>query len=144
MMEWIEMAVQATAKVAKTEDRTIASDIVRPRRLLNLEGAAALGFGIVAFAQIDVTWWLFGILLLAPDLSMLTIPLGKRISSFSYNVFHTYASPALLGLVGFLIDEKLPLAIAAIWVCHIGLDRTIGYGLKYAGKEFKETHIQEV
>ena len=138
------MSTQATTSIPETADRTLAIDLVRPRRLLNLEGAAALGFGIVAFSQLDVTWWLFGLLLLAPDLSMLAIPLGKRVSAFSYNVFHTYASPAMLALAGFLAGENLLLAIAAIWVCHIGLDRTIGYGLKYAARDFKETHIQQV
>jgi hypothetical protein len=138
------MAIQTTTPVARSVDEPAVSDLVQPRRFLNLEGATALGFGIVVFAQLDVTWWLFGLLLLAPDLSMLTIPLGKRISSFSYNIFHTYGSPALLALAGFLLDEHLLIAIAAIWVCHIGLDRSIGYGLKYAGKEFKETHIQQV
>jgi hypothetical protein len=33
-------------------------------------------------------------------------------------------------------------AIAVIWAAHIGMDRMIGYGLKYAGGDFKETHIQ--
>lgn len=138
------MVSQATTPVAEKVDQSPVTDIAPPRRLLNGEGAAALGFGIVTFSQLDVTWWLFGILLLAPDLSMLTLPLGKRISSFSYNIFHTYASPALLALGGYLLDENLLIAIAAIWVCHIGLDRTIGYGLKYASKAFKETHLQQV
>ena len=138
------MAMQATSSIPETVDQTVATDVVKPRRLLNIEGMAALGFGMVAFWQLDVTWWLFGLLLLAPDLSMLTIPLGKRVSAFSYNVFHTYASPAILALAGFLASENLLLAIAAIWVCHIGLDRTLGYGLKYAARDFKETHIQQV
>lgn len=137
------MAMNIATPVERAVPQTVATDIVQPRRLLNLEGASALGFGVVAFSLLDVTWWLFPILILAPDLSMLTLPLGKRISSFSYNLFHTYTSPAILALAGFLLDENLLIAIAAIWVCHIGLDRTIGYGLKYAGKEFNETHIQQ-
>jgi hypothetical protein len=138
------MVSQATTPIAENVNQSPVADIAPPRRLLNVEGAAALGFGIVAFAQLDVTWWLFGILLLAPDLSMLTLPLGKRVSAFSYNLFHTYTGPALLALAGYLLDENLLIAIAAIWVCHIGLDRMIGYGLKYAGKAFNETHLQQV
>jgi hypothetical protein len=33
--------------------------------------------------------------------------------------------------------------IALIWLAHIGLDRMLGYGLKYP-TEFKDTHMQHV
>jgi hypothetical protein len=32
------------------------------------------------------------------------------------------------------------LSIALIWVAHIGFDRALGYGLKYA-TAFKHTHL---
>jgi len=38
---------------------------------------------------------------------------------------------ALLPL-GFATAEPLTLSIAIIWLGHIGIDRALGYGLKYA------------
>ena len=33
--------------------------------------------------------------------------------------------------------------VSLIWICHIGMDRMIGYGLKYP-LSFKNTHLQRV
>jgi Domain of unknown function (DUF4260) len=35
------------------------------------------------------------------------------------------------------------MAVALIWFAHIGMDRTVGYGLKYP-TSFKDTHLQRV
>ena len=35
------------------------------------------------------------------------------------------------------------LALALIWLTHIGVDRAVGYGLKYPSG-FKDTHLQRV
>jgi hypothetical protein len=49
--------------------------------------------------------------------------------------------PLLLGLLAFLAGQT-PLVLGAlIWLAHIGMDRTIGYGLKYP-TAFKDTHLQ--
>ena len=37
----------------------------------------------------------------------------------------------------------LALAPDLIWIVHIGVDRTLGYGLKYP-TDFKDTHLQRV
>jgi len=34
-------------------------------------------------------------------------------------------------------------AISLIWIAHIGIDRVLGYGLKYP-TAFKDTHLQKV
>jgi hypothetical protein len=125
-----------------TSEIDASTDIVRPRLLLRLEGAAVLMAGIAVYSQLDVTWWLFVALCLAPDIAFLGLPFGKRIGTFAYNTLHTYILPALLAIAGLALDENLVVAIAVIWAAHIGMDRMIGYGLKYAGGDFKETHIQ--
>jgi hypothetical protein len=38
---------------------------------------------------------------------------------------------------------SLGIWIALIWAAHIGMDRMLGFGLKYP-TEFKETHLQRV
>lgn len=57
-----------------------------------------------------------------------------------YNLGHTYLSPATLGLIGYLVQRDLLYLLAAIWVAHIGLDRMLGYGLKYS-HTFGATHL---
>jgi hypothetical protein len=37
----------------------------------------------------------------------------------------------------------VPVQIALIWLAHLGLDRMLGYGLKYP-TEFNDTHLQRL
>ncbi len=53
---------------------------------------------------------------------------------------HTYISPLVLGTVGVLADVSLAVLLALIWTAHIGFDRVLGYGLKYA-TAFGDTHL---
>ncbi len=48
--------------------------------------------------------------------------------------------PATLALCAALLHARLPLAIALIWINHIGVDRLLGYGLKYS-EGFGVTHL---
>jgi hypothetical protein len=56
---------------------------------------------------------------------------------------HSYPLPLALTAVAFTLSWSTGLQIAIIWLAHIGLDRTVGYGLKYTG-QFKETHLSRV
>ena len=68
---------------------------------------------------------------------------GPRIGAAAYDVVHTYAIPVGLGAVGVVADTDSAIALALIWLTHIGVDRAIGYGLKYP-TGFKDTHLQRV
>jgi hypothetical protein len=83
---------------------------------------------------------LFVLLLLAPDLGMLGYFVDARIGGFTYNLFHTHLRPAVLLIVGIATDSAGVYSIAFIWFAHIGLDRALGYGLKYSDG-FKNTHL---
>ena len=85
----------------------------------------------------------FAILLLSPDLSAIGFLAGKRVGTISYNVVHTYALPAILGVSGLVGGSDLAVTLALIWAAHIGMDRTVGYGLKYPS-DFKDTHLSRV
>jgi hypothetical protein len=43
----------------------------------------------------------------------------------------------------FATAEPLILSIAMIWLAHIGFDRALGYGLKYASG-FSSTHLGRI
>ena len=64
-------------------------------------------------------------------------------SAFVYNVAHTYLAPGLLLGIFLLTPEVEFLRIAVVWTAHIGMDRMLGYGLKYP-TAFKHTHLQRV
>ena len=86
---------------------------------------------------------LFGALLFAPDLTMLGYLAGPKVGAAIYNAFHTYAMPAVLGALGMLFASPLAIVVSLIWFAHIGVDRAVGYGLKYP-TSFKDTHLQRV
>jgi hypothetical protein len=44
---------------------------------------------------------------------------------------------------GFGMNRPLALSIAMIWLAHIGMDRALGYGLKYFGG-FGFTHLGRI
>ena len=123
-------------------DTRTADGIVRglPLALLRTEGAALLGLAIVLYAKFGRSWILFAVLLLAPDLGALGYLRGTRIGALTYDLVHTYLPPAVLGAVGILADNSLMWSIAIIWFGHIGMDRLVGFGLKYPDS-FQHTHL---
>ena len=60
-----------------------------------------------------------------------------------YNAAHNYAVPGLLIALSLVTGAPLGVQIGLIWLAHIGMDRTMGYGLKYP-TAFKDTHMQRV
>ena len=114
-----------------------------PRPLLRLEGAALAVGALVLYFQLDHGWLLLVVLALAPDLSLLAFLAGSRAGAAAYDVAHTTVLPVALGLAGVVADGRLAVQLALIWLTHIGVDRALGYGLKYAGS-FRETHLQRV
>ena len=117
--------------------------LLRPAVLLRVEGVALLALSVLLYWVNRESWLLFGALLLAPDLSMLGYLAGSKVGAAIYNAFHTYAMPAVVGALGMIFASPLAIAVALIWLAHIGVDRTVGYGLKYP-TSFKDTHLQRV
>jgi len=108
--------------------------------LLRFEGLTVAAISAVFYAHIGASWWLFAALWLAPDLSMLGYLAGSCWGARMYNAFHTYVTPAALALCALLLHARADLAVALIWANHIGVDRLLGYGLKYADG-FGYTHL---
>jgi hypothetical protein len=119
------------------------ASIYSVRFLLRVEGLAVAAVSAALYARYGASWWLFAALWLAPDLSMVGYLRGAAWGSRVYNAVHSYATPATLGFVAFLLHAHLSLALALIWVNHIGVDRLLGYGLKYS-EEFSLTHLGRI
>ena len=117
--------------------------LLMPSPLLRAEGAVIFLAATTVYWREDNSWLLYLLLVLAPDLSMLGYLAGPRVGSAVYNAAHTTVLPVALALYGYLGDSSLALALALIWLAHIGVDRLVGYGLKYPD-EFRETHLARV
>jgi Domain of unknown function (DUF4260) len=117
--------------------------LLRPSTLLRTEGISLLALSVLLYWVNGGGWLLFGALLLAPDLSMLGYLAGPKVGAAIYNAFHTYAMPAVVGALGVIFASPVAMAVALIWFAHIGMDRTLGYGLKYP-TAFKDTHLERV
>jgi hypothetical protein len=113
------------------------------RLLLRLEGLAALAVSLALYADRGFSWPVFALLLLAPDLSMLAYLAGPRTGAALYNLVHTYVPALLLTLGGFLGQVSCLMTVGLILIAHIGLDRALGYGLKYS-TAFSHTHLGRV
>jgi hypothetical protein len=113
------------------------------RLLLRLEGLAIAVGAVLLYADGDYDWWLFLVLALAPDLAFVGYAAGPAAGATVYNLTHNLVLPIALACAGVLWDSDLAVAVALIWLIHIGVDRAIGYGLKYR-TAFKNTHLQRV
>jgi hypothetical protein len=111
-----------------------------PRLLLRTEGAALLAVCVILYAKFGSTWWLFVVLLLAPDIGMSGYVRTTRLGAATYNAFHTYVPPAILVAAAVLTGSTVAWSIGLVWFAHIGMDRALGYGLKY-GDSFQHTHL---
>lgn len=128
-----------TAKLNSQTTLTLSG----PGLWLRLEGLTVLLTAVVLYAQLEAGWLLFALLLLTPDLAMLPYLINPRVGALVYNVVHSYVLPLALAAVAYVGGFPTLLPLALIWLAHIGMDRTAGYGLKY-GDAFKHTHLQEV
>ena len=122
------------AKLDATQAGSLADGAVigAPRRLLRLEGAALCVGALLAYSAVGRSWWLVPLTLLIPDVTMVGYLGGTRLGSWFYNLGHSTPLPAALVGIGWWQERSLVVALGLIWLAHIGLDRLLGYGLKYS------------
>jgi hypothetical protein len=114
-----------------------------PRLLLHVEGAAVAAAAVVIYFWAGYPWWLLVVLALAPDLSIAAYAFGPQVGAVAYDTAHTYVLPVVLAALGLLADADVAVQVGLIWIAHIGVDRALGYGLKYPTR-FEDTHLQRV
>jgi hypothetical protein len=99
-----------------------------PRLWLRVEAAALLTGALIAYSTTGQHWWLVPVVVLLPDLAM------------TGYVGHATPVPALVIGLGWWQHRPLVLGLGLVWLAHIGLDRLMGYGLKY-DDHFQHTHL---
>ena len=113
------------------------------RIMLRLEGLTLFAGMVLLYAVWGGSWWLYLILFLVPDISFAAYLSGPRFGAMIYNTMHTYLIPIPLMVIGLGLEAPLLLSIAIIWLAHIGIDRALGYGLKYSAG-FGFTHLGRI
>jgi hypothetical protein len=114
-----------------------------PALLLRVEGLVLFAAALALYLREDYSILVLVVLFLAPDLSFLGLAGGERIGAVAYDTAHTYVGPILLASVSLITEWTAGVELGLIWLAHIGIDRALGYGLRYPNA-FRETHLQRV
>lgn len=117
--------------------------LTHPLHLQRLEGLTVGIAASIAWFMVGGIWWLFLLLLLLPDVSMLGYLLDSRWGAASYNLVHSYPLAVSLLAVGIWFALPLVLLAALLLLAHIGFDRALGYGLKL-DSSFQDTHLGRI
>jgi hypothetical protein len=113
------------------------------RMILRIEGLAVLAATMIMYGKSGFGWGTFAVFFLAPDVSFLGYLAGSRVGAIAYNAAHSYIGAlACFGSGLVLVAPALEVA-GLIWCAHIGFDRAMGYGLKYAAG-FAFTHLGRI
>lgn len=110
------------------------------KKLLKLEEAGQFILAIVLFSRLDYSWWIFPVLLLLPDLSMIGYLFNTRTGAMMYNIFHHKLLAILILSAGYWLHNQPLILTGIILFGHSAMDRIFGYGLKYSD-DFKHTHL---
>lgn len=117
-----------------------SSTLTNPDFLQRLEGFTVFVAGIYAWFALGGSWWLLLLLLFTPDVSMLGYLANPKVGAGVYNLVHSYPLPALALALGLWLNVPVLTFAGILVLAHIGLDRTLGYGLKLESG-FKDTHL---
>jgi len=110
------------------------------KKLLQLEAIGEFILSIVLFSQLGYRWWIFPLLILLPDLSMIGYLFGTKPGAICYNIFHHKLLAVLIFAVGYGVSYPPMILAGIILFGHAAMDRIFGYGLKY-NDDFKHTHL---
>jgi hypothetical protein len=109
--------------------------------IIRIEYAAQLAVSMVALylLPVELSWWAWPLLFLAPDLAIAGYLGGARAGAWCYNVAHHFGSAAVLIIAGIAMQQHWMILAGLIVWGHSSFDRLLGYGLKY-DDSFRHTH----
>ena len=112
-------------------------------KLIKLEELGLFILGVVLFANLEYSWWVFATLLLVPDVSMAGYLFGNPVGASVYNLFHHRGIAALVYAAGVLLTDQVLMLAGIILFSHSCMDRIFGYGLKFFDS-FHHTHLGRI
>ena len=114
--------------------------LAAPRLILRSEGFVVLVASLWGYRHYGAPMLLVPLVLFLPDLFMVGYLASTRVGAAIYNTGHSYLAPAALWFVAAVVESPGTKAASLVWVAHIGMDRALGYGLKYPDS-FRNTHL---
>jgi hypothetical protein len=121
-----------------------------PKIILKLESLAMVIFAGLIYYQMNEfmylnfsRFYLIILVWLSIDISMAGYLVNKKLGAFTYNLIHNYALSLVFLITGAFFQNFDVISIGLILMIHVGIDRLLGFGLKYSSG-FKDTHIQKV
>ncbi len=111
------------------------------KNLIKLEEAAIFAGTLLAFfPSYQGPWWLFVLLLFAPDLSAIGYLVNTRVGAFTYNLVHHRGVAVVVYFAGIFTETQFLVWAGVIMFLHSTMDRAFGYGLKFPDS-FQNTHL---
>ena len=112
--------------------------ILRTEYLIIAIMAAMLFVGVEHYS-----WWWLIVLFFAFDISLIGYVLSPKMGALTYNAVHNLIAPAILLGLHFIIPAPWLLFVGLLWLFHVSVDRTIGFGLMY-GDKFGHTNLATI
>ncbi|MBJ7332577.1 MAG: DUF4260 family protein [Solirubrobacteraceae bacterium] len=100
-----------------------------PRIAHAVVGVAALAASVVLLGPIAFALWLL------PDLTLLGGMKDGRLNPRAvpaYNAMHSLRGPFALAAAGAVVASPVILGLALLWLSHITIDRSLGFGPRTA------------
>jgi len=113
------------------------------KNLLRLEELFMLVISLYGLYFLHAAWWVYLLLFIGPDISMLGYLAGSGVGAACYNLFHHKGIAVLMILLGLVSNQQTFLVIGIVLFGHSSMDRFFGYGLKYS-EGFKYTHLGKI
>lgn len=98
---------------------------------------------VTLYLRLEFPWyWLF-VLFLIFDIFAVGYVVNKLWGAVTYNIGHSYIIPVMMGIYAITQEHRTFAFTSLVWLFHIAVDRTLGYGLKYA-QGFTNTHLGRI
>jgi uncharacterized protein DUF4260 len=110
------------------------------KNILKLEEAAMFVLSIYALSLLHVSWWVYLLILIAPDASFAGYTAGNKVGALCYNLFHHKGVAIAIFLAGLIWRDEWLQITGIVLFGHSSMDRMLGYGLKL-NQGFKYTHL---
>ena len=110
------------------------------KSLIRTEELSIFLLSVFLFSKLSYPWWVFPLLFLLPDLSMVGYLKSPKTGAVIYNIVHYRVLSLAILAMGYYLDNEVLMLVGIILFSHSTLDRVFDYGLKYAD-DFKHTHL---
>ena len=115
------------------------------KNIIKLEELAVFVAGIYLLYQLPLhlSWWLYLILFLSPDIGMVGYLINTKVGALTYNLTHHKAVSLTVIAIGIFVANDMIKLIGFMMAAHSAFDRVLGYGLKYPDN-FKHTSVGNI